>query len=68
MKFVINTQCIKNLNDIFLNNVPWMGKVEYTLWLDRNIRQNVKNECLWASCISGTLKNDFLFKNNPITV
>ncbi len=29
-----------------------------TSWLDKNIRQNVKNRCLWASCISGTLKRD----------
>ncbi len=26
-----------------------------TSWLDKNIRQIVKNECFWASCISGTL-------------
>ncbi len=27
-----------------------------TSWLDKNIRQNVKNQCFGASCISGTLK------------
>ncbi len=25
-------------------------------WLHKNIRQNVKNECFWVSCISGILK------------
>ncbi len=28
-----------------------------TSCLDTKIRQNVKNECIWASCISDTLKN-----------
>ncbi len=35
---------------------PWSRKYHfYTLWIDINIRQKVKNECFGALCISGTL-------------
>ena len=35
-----------------------------TSWLDKNIGQNVKNQCFTASCISGTLKFIWLSPQN----
>ena len=59
VKFV-NTQHIKNLNDTFLTKGPYMGKVSVirifdTSWIDENMKQNTKDDCFRASCISGTL-------------
>ncbi len=56
--------CIKNHTfwAMFHRWKKWSSKAHLvvelklnTSWLDKNIKQNVKNECFGASCISGTL-------------
>ena len=58
-----NREIFNNVAEyFFMTNCKWGG----LLWIDKNIKQNIKDDCFWASWLSGTGYNFFLcYRGEP---